>query len=94
MKIDIKTLRYAARQHGVACELNGATLELDRKKFALQGRFTVRPGTGVELISEENLSVLGELLPSAQKDAVLTTYTKVMHVKLAYCKTEMTEVEI
>lgn len=93
MKIDIKALNYACHQHGVQCKLKGETLELNRKELALLGKVNISPGTGAEYMSEKNLNAIGAMLPKGRKANVLSTYSKVLKVKLTYCRTEITEVE-
>ena len=93
MKIDIKTLNYACHQHGVQCEMKGGTIEVNRKEYALAGKVLLKRGTGSEYIGEENLNAIATLLPSSKAYDVIQTYIKVLKVKLAYCRTEVTEVE-
>jgi RNA 3'-terminal phosphate cyclase len=93
MKIDIKALNYACHQHGVQCEVKDETLEVNRKEYALAGKVVLKRGTEAEYIGEENLNAIATLLPSSKAYDVIQTYTKVLMVKLAYCRTEVTEVE-
>jgi hypothetical protein len=93
MKIDIKSLNYACRQQGVQCKLNGETITVNRKEYTLTGKVLLKRGTGAEYIGEENLNAIAILLPSSKAYDVIQTYIKVLKVKLAYCRTEVTEVE-
>lgn len=93
MKIDIKTLNYACHQHNVQCEHKGELQEVNHREFTLKGRVIVKPGTGAEYLSEENLEAIGTMLPKGKKASVLSTYLKVLRIKLTYCRTEITEVE-
>lgn len=93
MKIDIKALNYACRQHGVQCKLKGETIEVNRKEYALAGKVLLKRGTGAEYIGEENLNAIATLLPKGKAYDVIQTYTKVLKVKLAYCRTVVFELE-
>ncbi len=59
----------------------------------MAGKVLLKRGTGAEYIGEENLNAISALLPKGKAYDVIQTYTKVLKVKLAYCRTEVTEVE-
>lgn len=93
MKLDTKAMKFACSSHGVPFRLNGKTVEIDSKPFALMGSLCLRPGTGGELLQGGYLKTVGEMIPEDLRAQVMRTYSKVLRVKLAYCRTVLTEVE-
>ena len=93
MKLDTKAMKFACSSHGVPFKLNGKTVEISRKPFALGGSVCLRPGTGGSMLQSDSLKTVGELIPEDLRAQVMRTYSKVLRVKLTYCKTILTEVE-
>lgn len=94
MKIDPTVLKYCCTIHGVTCQLNGKTIAISGNQLTIGKLESLRPGQGKEALEMSMVKPLETVIPKRKIDAVLSSYRKVMKVKLDYRGLSLSEVKI